>query len=211
VDCYYHNSVPSVAVCHDCAQTICATCRDAEGICPGCRLERRMKSASAARAGIPGGVGPSNPPPPGPQPGYASAPPPPPSYGSATVIVRPQTALATVSPETRVLLGLGYPLWPLAALALIDPKRSPVVRRQSIQALALNGGMFALSTALGILAHFWGVIAWPAWVMLPFLFPVWLVATVVYGFKTWQGDDVRVPLISDWLDERELHNEHAAA
>lgn len=203
MDCYYHNSVPSVAVCHDCAQTICATCRDAEGICPGCRLERRMQSAAAARGGISGGVGPSNPPP-GPQAGRASTPPP--QYGSATVIVRPQSALATVSPETRVLLGLGYPLWPLAAIALINPKRSEAVRRQSIQALALNGGTFALWTVLGVIAHVW-FIGWPAMLMLPFLIPVWLVATVVYGYKTWQGEEVRVPIVSDWLDEREREHD----
>jgi len=131
------------------------------------------------------------------------------------VIARPSSALAEVSPETRALLGLGYPLWPLAALALIDSKRTPAVRRQAVQSLALNGGMFALFTAMTALAHFWIVISWPAWVMLPFLFPVWLVATVVYGFKAWQGDDVRVPLISDWLDEREARREtdgaHATA
>ncbi len=54
MDCYYHNAVPSVAVCHDCAQTICATCRDEAGICPGCRLERRLQAASAARPGLAG-------------------------------------------------------------------------------------------------------------------------------------------------------------
>jgi uncharacterized membrane protein len=115
----------------------------------------------------------------------------------------PTGALATVSPETRALLGLGYPLWPLAVIAMLDPKKSAPVRRQAIQALALNGGMFGLFTVLTGLSHFWLVISWPAWVMLPFLFPVWLVATVVYGYKAWQGEDVRVPLVSDWLDERE--------
>ena len=206
MDCYYHNSVPSVAVCQDCMQTICATCRDGQGICPGCRLERRMKSAAGTRAGIPGGVGAANPPPP-PKPPPSHSAPPPPQYGTARVIVQPTTALAEVSPETRALLGLGYPLWPLAVLALIDSKRTPAVRRQAIQALALNGGMFGLFTAMTVLAHFWIVISWPAWVMLPFLFPVWLVATVVYGFKAWQGEDVRVPLISDWLDERERRHD----
>jgi hypothetical protein len=199
VDCYFHNAVPSVAVCNDCAKKICATCRDDQGICPGCRLERRINSAAAARQGISGGVGPSNPPP----SGRAAPPPPPPTYGDARPMTRPGAALATVSPETRALLGLGYPLWPLAVIALLDPKRSAVVRRQALQALALNAGMFGLFTVLTVLTHFWLVISWPAWVMLPFLFPVWLVASVVYGFKAWQGDDVRVPLVSDWLDERE--------
>ncbi len=198
MDCYFHKAVPSVATCNDCAKTICATCRDEQGICPGCRLERRINSAAATRQGIAGGVGPSNPPP-GPPP----PPNPPPTYGTVRPMQSQTGALATVSPETRALLGLGYPLWPLAVIALLDPKKSAPVRRQAIQALALNGGMFGLFTVLTGLSHFWLVISWPAWVMLPFLFPVWLVATVVYGYKAWQGDDVRVPLISDWLDERE--------
>jgi uncharacterized membrane protein len=107
-----------------------------------------------------------------------------------------------VSPETRGLLALGYPLWPLAALALLDPKRSPAVRRQAVQALAVNFGLFGLGTALAVISHIW-VLGFPAMVLIPFLFPVWLIATIVYGFKVWHGDDVRVPLVSDWLDERE--------
>jgi uncharacterized membrane protein len=184
-------------------EPICATCRDESGICPGCRLERRMKSAGSARPGLGGNVGPSNPPPgPGRAPQYEP---------QSAPVSRPSGALAAVSPETRALLGLGYPLWPLAVIALLDPKRSPAVRRQSVQALALNGGMFCISTFLTVLAHFWFVISWPAFLMLPFVFPVWFVATVIYGFKAWQGEDVRVPLVSDWLDERERAHQHMAA
>ncbi len=195
MDCYFHNAVPSVAVCHDCLNPICATCRDEQGLCPGCRLERRIKAASAPRERIGGRVGPSAPPPPRPAP--------PPSYAPQH---RPGTALATVSSETRALLGLGYVLWPLAALALLDPKRSPAVRREATQALALNFGLFGLWSALGILAHvpLLGLSAFP---LLAALFPIWLVATIVYGVKVWNGDEVRVPLVSDWLDEREArHN-----
>ena len=163
-----------------------------------------MKTAASARQGIGGGVGPSNPPPP---PGGAA-----PQYERATApAYRPTGPLAAVSPETRALLGLGYPLWPLAAVALLDPKRSPAVRRQSTQALALNGGMLGLFSGLWVLSHFWFIVAWPAWVMLPFVVPVWLVATGVYGFKVWQGEDVRVPLVSDWLDERDRRHEQVIA
>ncbi len=196
MDCYYHTAVPSVAVCTDCTQTICATCRDEVGLCPGCRLERRMNAAASARPGLRGARGPQNPPPEGPR-ARAYAPQPQPTA------MRPRgTALAAVSGETRALLGLGYPLWPLAALALLDPKRSAPVRRQATQALAVNFGMFGLFAALGVVSHIW-VLGLSAAILLPFLFPVWLIATVVYGFKVWNGDDVRVPLVSDWLDERD--------
>jgi len=199
VDCYYHNAVPSIAVCHDCTQTICATCRDESGICPGCRLERRLAAASAARPGLSGTRGPQNPPPRRErEPQRASAP--------SIAYREPGRALATIPNETRGLLALGYPLWPLAALALLDPKRSPAVRRQAMQALGLNFGLFGMWIALGAIAQIpmLGISAWP---LLAVLFPVWMVATVVYGVKVWNGDDVRVPLVSDWLDEREARRD----
>ncbi len=113
--------------------------------------------------------------------------------------------LATVSGETRLLLALGYVLWPLAALALLDPTRSPAVRRQAIQALGLNFGLYGLGVVLAAIAQI-PLLGWPAFPLLAALFPVWLVATVVYGVKVWNGDSVRVPLVSDWLDEREARS-----
>jgi hypothetical protein len=38
--------------------------------------------------------------------------------------------------------------------------------------------------------------------MLAFILPVFVVLSVYYGIKAWHGDDVRVPIISDWLDDR---------
>jgi hypothetical protein len=205
VDCYFHTAVPSVALCRDCEKTICPTCRDAEGICPACRLERRIDAATGARGSLKGGVGPSNPPPPpGPAPGFDAQ-----QQGrqqtwqaAPRVVAVQSRALASVSIETRALLGLGYPFWPLAALALLDPKRSPAVRRQASQALGTNFGLFGLWVLLEGLVHvpLLGLSAWP---LLTFLAPIWLVATVVYGVRVFQGDEVRVPLVSDWLDERE--------
>ncbi len=199
MDCYFHNAVPSVAVCHDCRNPICATCRDAQGVCPGCRLERRMQASGGQRRGLRGRVGPSNPPP--------HAPPPPPSVPARIAT----SALATVSAETRILLALGYVLWPLAALALLDPTRSRAVRRQALQALGLNFGLFGLSIALGAVAQI-PLLGWSAFPLLAVLFPVWLVATFIYGFRVWNAEDVRVPLVSDWLDQREArHDENAVA
>jgi hypothetical protein len=107
---------------------------------------------------------------------------------------------AVESTETRALVALGYPLWPLAALALLDPKRAPYVRRQALQALGLNFGLFALWLGLSAIAQipFLGISAIP---ILAVLAPVWVVASVLYGVRVWHGDAVRVPLVSDWLDE----------
>jgi hypothetical protein len=195
LDCYYHNAVPSVAVCRDCLRTICATCRDNVGLCPGCRLEQRLKAAQSAHPELGGTVGPSSPPPqppPNPQPA-------PPAAQRQTV-----GTLAQVSPETRALLALGYPLWPLAAIALLDPKRSPDVRRQASQAIGFNFGCYALWLALGVVSHI-PLLGWSAFPLFALVIPIWFVASVIYGIRVWHGDEVRVPLISDWLDERQAH------
>jgi len=109
--------------------------------------------------------------------------------------------VATVSPETRALVALGYPFWPLAALALLDSKRSPYVRRQAIQAIGLTFGFGGLWAALAVISNI-PILSISAFPLLWLLAPLYVVATVVYGFKAWQGENVRVPLISDWLDQR---------
>ncbi|MEO6991626.1 MAG: DUF4870 domain-containing protein [Candidatus Baltobacteraceae bacterium] len=205
MDCFFHAHVPSVAPCVDCGRGICATCRDSNGACPSCRLAARIDSAAAGRGELPGQVGPSaghgyraTPPPGGYGPGYGPNPEP-------AAAPPPSTALATVSPETRALVGLGYPFWPLAALALLDPKRSAFVRRQALQSLAFSFGFFGFSIGLTAIAHI-PILGLSAWPLIPLLVPIYLIATVVYGFKAWQGDDVRVPLVSDWLDQRHQHD-----
>jgi uncharacterized membrane protein len=115
-----------------------------------------------------------------------------------------------VSSETRALLALGYPLWPLAALALLSPRKPPLVHRQAVQALAFNFGAAGLYFLLGGIAHIplLGLSALP---LIAMILPIWLVASVVYAFKVWSGDDVRVPIVSDWLDEREAQRQPTRA
>jgi uncharacterized membrane protein len=158
-----------------------------------------MKAAAAPRPELHGAVGPSRP---GPEPRRQAAPPPPAPPSYAAVAQTGGSQLATVSLETRALLALGYPFWPLAALALLDSKRSPAVRHQALQALGLNFGLFGLWVGLGAIAQI-PILGFSAWPLLGLLMPLWLVATVVYAVKVFQGDDVRVPLVTDWLEERE--------
>jgi hypothetical protein len=149
---------------------------------------------------INGGVGPSSsataPPPPQP---------PPPPYTSAAapprVTVVQSTALAEVRPETRALVALAYPFWPLALLALVDPKGSHVVRRQAWQALGFNFGMWGFGALLGAIASI-PILSVGAWPLVPFIVPVWIVMSVIYAFRVWGGDDVNVPIVSDWVDAR---------
>ena len=198
MDCFFHHAVPSVGRCTACGKSICATCRSERGDCPSCRLAARIDEAAAQRQGLSGGVGPSS----GASAGYAQsrqhqpqpqAPPPPPAA----------RGLAEVRPESRALVALGYPFWPLALIALFDPSRSDYIRRNAWQALGFNAGMYGLGWLFSTIAAipFIGISAWP---LLPFIVPVTIVASVVYAIKVWHGEDVRVPFVSDIVDER-LH------
>ena len=154
---------------------MCATCRTEAGDCPSCRLAARIDAAATAHGRLAGRVGPS---------------------GGI-----PAATLSGVPTESRALAALGYPFWPLALLALFEPSRSPFVRRNAWQALGFNAGMYGLGWLFWTIAGipFIGLGAWP---LLPFVVPVTIVASVVYAFKTWHGDDVHIPFISDFVDQR---------
>jgi uncharacterized membrane protein len=194
VDCFFHHAVPSVAACRGCRKPVCATCRSAEGECPSCVLAARIDAAARQNAAINGGVGPSYgsyaPPPPPPQP--EPAPPP---------RVQRSAAVCEVRPETRALVALSYPFWPLALIALLDSHGSRFVKRQAWQALGFNVGMWTFGGLLTALAAF-PLLGISAEVLLPFLVPVWIVGAAVYSFKVWQGDDIHVPIVGDWVDAR---------
>jgi uncharacterized membrane protein len=174
-DCYFHSNVPSVALCTGCRKSICATCRDERGECPSCRLAERIDPGGGRLTGEVG--------------------------ARTSVRVEARSTAMTLPNETRALVALGYPFWPLAVLALFDPKRDRYIRRQAWQAIGFNFGMFAVGVFLHALASI-PILGWSAWPLLPFLLPIMIVADVVYAVKVWHGEDVRIPLVSDWVDAR---------
>jgi uncharacterized membrane protein len=184
MDCYFHENVPSIAPCAHCGKAICATCRDDQGTCPSCRLAQKIDSATATRSALHGAVPPRQSAPPRPQ---------------------PQAAVTTMTSddpiESRALVALGYPLWPLALLALFDSKRSRFLKRQALQALGFNVGF----------AAFWGLLELTSYIpwlgmssqfILLLMLPVFLVSSVYFCIRAWQGEEVHIPVISDWIDER---------
>ncbi|HTU70613.1 MAG TPA: DUF4870 domain-containing protein [Candidatus Baltobacteraceae bacterium] len=184
MDCYFHSNVPSVAPCVHCGKAICATCRDDQGGCPSCRLAEKIDATTGERKQLWGQV----PPRPNPAPPAAA----------------PRAHVTTISDdpvESRALVALGYPLWPLALLALLDSKRSKYIKRQALQALGFNVG-FAAFWALLELTSMIPVLGWSSTFVLVMMLPLFILASVVFGIKAWHGEPVRVPVISDWLDER---------
>jgi hypothetical protein len=160
MDCYFHPNVPSAALCTGCGKSICATCRDERGECPSCRLSERLDAASGGGR-LPGGVAGGG--------------------GARRVETVHAGTAATVPAETRALVALGYPFWPLAILALFDPKRNRYVKRQAWQALGFNFGMYAIWFLMHAIAAI-PVLGFSAWPLLPLIIPVAFVASVVYGF-----------------------------
>ncbi len=189
MDCYFHHAVPSVAPCSTCRKPICATCRGEAGDCPSCRLAARVDAANV-RATIGGGVGPSS----------GTYRDPAPSYAPRAQAPR-TAAVASVRPESRALVALGYPFWPLALIALFDQSGSPFVRRNAWQALGFNAGMYGLGWLFSSIAAI-PLIGMSAWPLIPFIIPVTIVASVVYAIKVWHGEDVRVPFVSDVVDKK---------
>src|SRR5580698_26394 len=186
MDCYFHSNVPSMARCVDCSKPICSTCRDEGGSCPSCRLAAKVEAATATRQQIAGAV------PPRPAPA---------SVRGRVTLATPQDPV-----ESRALVALGYPLWPLALVSLLDRKQSRRLRRQALQALGFNVGFLGFWGLLSLIAQlpFLGI---SAMVLVPLLAPLFLVASVYYGIKTWNGDEVRIPVVTSWLDERMPHGD----
>ncbi|HVA38773.1 MAG TPA: hypothetical protein VNJ51_14290 [Candidatus Dormibacteraeota bacterium] len=178
--CYYHNAVPAAGECSGCHQPLCATCLAEGPLCGGCRLAQRIERDGEPRLA---GSARWNPPPP------------PPSAAKASVTL-------VGSPEGRALAAVGFVpfLWPAAVLALITPVgRDHYVRRQSLQAIGFNLAMAAIWIAFHAVALV-PLLGWTLWGTLPFLLPIWLIASLVYAVKTWNGDDVRVPVIGEYVD-----------
>jgi uncharacterized membrane protein len=158
-------------------------------------MAARIEQAAAQRQTLAGGVGPSS---------QASA-----GYSEEQQWRRewqpqaqpPPPAVANVRPESRALVALGYPFWPLALIALFDQSGSDYVRRNAWQALGFNAGMYGLGWLFSSIAAIplIGISAWP---LLPFIVPVTIVASVVYAIKVWHGDEVRVPFVSDIVDQK---------
>ena len=174
MDCYFHSNVPSVAPCADCGKPICATCRDERGGCPSCRLAAKVEAATATRARFPAKCRPA-------------------PRRRASAARRPSRSPPDPV-ESRALVALGYPLWPLALISLLDRKQSRNLRRQALQALGFNVGFFGFWGLLSLLAQV-PFLGFSAWVLVPllrdrsFLWPASTTASrlgtaTTYGFRS---------------------------
>ncbi len=188
MDCYFHSNVPSIAPCVECGKPICATCRDERGRLPqlpACGEGRgRDGNPSADRrpgAAAPGG-GPTG------APRRQTSPPPP-----------TRSSRAPSSPS-----DIRCGRWPSSRFSTASNRASfaakPFKRWASTPA---SSGFWALLSLISQIPF----LGFSAWVLVPLLAPLFLVASVYYGVKTWNGDDVRIPIVTSWLDERLPHGD----
>ncbi len=193
MDCYFHHAVPLVSHCSTCAKAVCAACRNDVGDCPSCVLAARIAAASASRARIAGGIGPSE------RNTYHDPQSVPESAGRVRTI---DPATYIESDTSRTIVALGYPFWPLAVLALFDGSKSPAVRRHALQALGFN--LFAYGVGFPVLSAVASipVLGMPVWPLVAFWLPIVFVASVIYGFKAFHNERVDVPFLSSFLDSR---------
>src|ERR1700749_4345845 len=164
MDCYFHSNVPSASSCSGCGKPICATCRDGSGACPSCRLAAKVDAAAATRQRIAGAVPPH-------AQAYAQQP------SQPTVVTKAEVATMSDRAESRALVALGYPLWPLALLSVFDRKQSRQLRSAAFQALGLNVGFAGLYGVLQLLANV-PFLGFSASILVPLLIPIFLVASV---------------------------------
>ncbi|MDQ2872140.1 MAG: DUF4870 domain-containing protein [Candidatus Eremiobacteraeota bacterium] len=166
-------------------------------MCPSCRLASKIDAAAATRKGIAGQVPPRS------QQQWqrqwqeqAQAQPQAPA-------AQPRVTVSEASDpaESRALVALGFPLAPLALVSLFDRKHSKWLRKQAYQAVGFNLGMAAMYAILLFLINI-PLINISATILLVFMLPVYIVLSVYFGIKVWHGDDVNVPIVGDWLEEK---------
>lgn len=190
MSCYYHPKVPTLTLCPDCGQELCATCA-ADSICPGCRLGRAMRLTpsqplSTERVNTASqSKGKSMHQQPDPQPAQPAP--------KVTV-----TDIAEVGDDDRVLAALSYPLWPVALFLLaLRGRMSAFVRYHSIQALLVNalgvGAYFVYSAAASL-----PVVGWQSALVLPILLPAWFIINLYLGIRAYGGHVTRVQLAADY-------------
>lgn len=103
--------------------------------------------------------------------------------------------------ESRALVAMGFPLFPLALLSLFDRKHSKRLRKNAYQAIGFNLGMAGLYGVLALLSQI-PMLNISANILLAFFTPIFLVLSVYYGIKAWHNGEVHVPIVGDWLEER---------
>lgn len=97
-------------------------------------------------------------------------------------------AVNNAGSNNKLFGALTYPIPLFGILALVSDsmKNDPVLRKHSVQSLALGVALFVVSLVLGFIPL--------VGCLVPFL---WLI-TLYYAYQAYQGKDVNIPVITDF-------------
>lgn len=111
--------------------------------------------------------------------------------------------MATAAGENRLLAALGYPIWIVALVVVVtDLKKDPFLRYHGWQALFWGLAWFVLWVGLSVVglvlsavpflgalvSFLTGVVLWLAW----------LVLSVLFAVRAYQGERFEVPVVANW-------------
>lgn len=111
--------------------------------------------------------------------------------------------MTTTSSAERLLAALGYPIWIVALIVVLtEMKKDPYMRYHGWQALFWGIGWFVLwvgLAVLGIVLSFVPIVG----SVISFLASTvvalaWMVLSVLYAVRAYQGQRFEIPLIVEW-------------
>jgi uncharacterized membrane protein len=104
--------------------------------------------------------------------------------------------------ENRILAALGYPIWIIALVVLLsDMKKNRFMRLHAVQALGYAVAWLVIYFGLSIVASVPGLGLWRLYFLWPFLRLAWLVLALYYGYKAYQGQTFRIPVVSQFTEQ----------
>ncbi len=95
-----------------------------------------------------------------------------------------------------------YPFWPLALIALLDSKGSHLRQASGVAGARIQHRSCSPSAVCSARSPRSRCSASARWRCCRSSSRSGSSASVVYACKVWQGDDVHVPIVSDWVDAR---------
>jgi uncharacterized membrane protein len=105
----------------------------------------------------------------------------------------------TSDQTNRLLAALAYPIWIIALIIVVtDMKKDPFMRTHGWTALFWAIAWLIIWVALQILVR----IPFLGWLLFlaagPILWLIWLIFSILFAVRAYNGKEVTIPLVSDW-------------
>lgn len=108
-----------------------------------------------------------------------------------------QSSLATQNDDSsKILAALSYPIWIIAIVSIATAKDNKYLKYHGFQALFWGISIFVIYIAsmFFMMVPFLGIIAI---FLLPVIWIGWLVCSIIFAVKAYQGEKFQIPLVYD--------------